>query len=76
MVGRMGGPGDEESGALGNVWGYTFGDHEVIDYCVIHGSEEVWGEGRVCFFVFVCGVIGGGEEAVICYDEGVVIEEF
>jgi len=29
----------------------------------------------VFFFIFVCGVVGGGEEAVICYDESVVIEE-
>ena len=27
------------------------------------------------FFIFVCGVVRGGEEAVICYDESVVIEE-
>jgi len=32
-------------------------------------------KGGLFFFVFVCGVIGGGEEAVICYDEGVAIEE-
>jgi len=29
----------------------------------------------VLFLIFVCGVAGGGEEAVICYDESVVIEE-
>ena len=26
-------------------------------------------------FTSLCGVFEGGEEAVICYDEGVVIEE-
>jgi len=34
-------PGVEVSGALGNVRGYDFGDHEVVYYCVIHGSWEV-----------------------------------
>jgi len=29
----------------------------------------------VLFLILVCGVIRGGEEAVICYDESVVIEE-
>jgi len=29
----------------------------------------------VFLLIFVCGVAGGGEEAVICYDESVVIEE-
>jgi len=27
-------------------------------------------------FIFVRGIVGGGGEAVICYDESVVIEEF
>jgi len=25
--------------------------------------------------IFICGVVGGGEEAAICHDEGMVIEE-
>ena len=27
------------------------------------------------FLIFVFGVVRGGEEAIICYDESVVIEE-
>jgi len=34
------------------------------------------GEKVFCsFWIFMCGVSGGGEEAVNCYDEGVVVEE-
>ena len=41
------------SGALGNVRSYDFGDHEVVYYCVMVGSWEVWGEGGV-FLKFSC----------------------
>ena len=65
------------SGTLGNVWSYDFGDYEVVYYCVIHSSWEEGGEGGVFFWIFICAVVRGGEEAVICYDttESVVIEE-
>jgi len=62
-------------GALGNVWSYEFGDYEVVYYCVTHSSWEVGGEGGVFFSIFVRGGVRGGEEAVICYDKSVVIEE-
>jgi len=68
-------PGVEVSGALGNVRSYDFGDYEVVYYCVIHSSSEVGGEEGMFFFIFVFGVVGGGEEAVICYDKSVAIEE-
>jgi len=48
---------------------------EVIYYCVIHGSWEVRGERGVFLLVFVCGGVGGGVKAVICYDKSMVIEE-
>jgi len=41
------------SGALGNVRSYDFGDHEVVYYCVMVGSWEVWGERGVYFFIFI-----------------------
>jgi len=63
------------SGTLGNVWSYDFGDYEVVYNCVIHSSWEVGGEGGMIFLIFVCGVIGGGEEAVVYYEKSVVIEE-
>ena len=43
-----------------------------MSYIVVGRWEEKGG----CFFlIFVRGVISGGEEAVICYDKSVVIEE-
>ena len=68
-------PGVEVSGALGNVWSYELGDYEVVYYCVIHSSWEVGGERGVFFLIFVCGGVRGGVEAVICYDNSMVIEE-
>ena len=61
------------SGASCNVRSYEFGDYEIVCCCVIGGIWKVRGEGF--FFFFIYGVFGGGEEAVICYGEGVVIEE-
>jgi len=63
------------SGALGNVRSYDFRDYEVVYYCVVHSSWKVGGEGGLLFLIFVCGVVRGWEEAVICYDKSVVIEE-
>jgi len=34
-------PGVGVSGALGNVWGYDFGDYEVVYYCVIYSGWVV-----------------------------------
>ena len=48
---------------------------EVVYYCVIHSSWEVGGGRGVFFLIFACGGVRGGEEAVICYDKSVVIEE-
>ena len=62
-------------GALGNVRSYEFGDYEVVYYCVIHSSWEVGGERGVFVFIFVCGGVRGGGEAVICYDKSMEIEE-
>ena len=50
------------SGALGNVRSYNFGDYEVVDYCVIHGSRVVLGEVRVFFLVFMCGLLEEGRK--------------
>jgi len=40
---------------------------------------NVWGydfrDYEVVYYCVVCGVVRGGEEAVICYDKSVVIEE-
>ena len=63
------------SGALGNVRSYDFRHYEVAYYCVVHSGWKVGGEGGMFFFIFICGVVSGGEEAVICYDKSVVIEE-
>jgi len=64
------------SGALGNVWSYDFRDYEVLYYCVVHSSWKVGGEGGVLFFIiFLCGVVRGGQEVVICCNKSVVIEE-
>jgi len=41
-----------------------------VSYIVVGRWEEKW-----FFFSLVCGVVKGGEEAVICYDKSVVIEE-
>jgi len=41
-----------------------------VSYIVVGRWEE-----KVFFLIFVCGVVKGGEEAVICYDKSVVIEE-
>ena len=68
-------PGVEVSGALGNVRSYEFGNYDVVYYCVMGGSWEVLGEGGVFCLIFICGVFEGGEEAVVCYDEGVLSEE-
>jgi len=68
-------PGVEVSSALGDVRGYEFGNYEEVYYCVMCSSWEVWGEGGVFFLIFICGVLGGREEAVVCNDEGVVVEE-
>jgi len=32
-------------------------------------------KGGVFVLIFICGIVEGGEEAVICYDKSVVIEE-
>ena len=61
------------SSALGDVRGYEFGRCEEVYYCVMCFSWEMWGEGG--FFFFIGGVLGGREEAVVCNDEGVVVEE-
>ena len=73
--GGYGVPGVEVSSALGDVRGYEFGNCEKVYYRVMCSSWEVWGEGVVFFLIFICGVLVGREEAVVCNDEGVVVEE-
>ena len=43
-----------------------------MSYIVVERWEE---KGGSFLFIFVCEVVRGGEEAVICYDKTVVIEE-
>ena len=66
-----------ESSALGDVRAYEFGNYEEGYYCVMCSSWEVWGEGGVFFLFSYVGmwVLGGREEAVVCNDEGGVVEE-
>ena len=65
----------EVGGALRDVGCYEFGDYEIVYCCVVIGSLEVRREGVVFYLIFVGGVYGGGEEAVIFYEKCVVIEE-
>ena len=43
-----------------------------MSYIVVGRCEE---KGECFFGIFVCGVVKGGDEVVICYDESVVSEE-
>jgi len=63
------------SSALGDVRGYEFGNYEEVYYCVMCSSWEVLGEGGVFFCIFICGVLGGREEAVVRNHEGVAVEK-